>query len=94
VLGEMLELGPTSIELHREAGELAGRCSDLLVAVGGSPAAALAEAAAGIETHAAADAEQALEMLRRLLHAGDVVLVKGSRGIGLDRVVDGLREKG
>jgi UDP-N-acetylmuramoyl-tripeptide--D-alanyl-D-alanine ligase len=91
VLGEMLELGPTTIELHREAGELAGRCADLLVAVGGAPAAALAESAAGIETHAVADAEQALELLRRLLHAGDVVLIKGSRGIGLDRVVDGLR---
>jgi UDP-N-acetylmuramoyl-tripeptide--D-alanyl-D-alanine ligase len=93
VLGEMLELGPTSIELHREAGELAGRSADLLVAVGGAPAVALAESALGIEAHAVADAGQALELLRRLLHGGDVVLIKGSRGIGLDRVVDGLREK-
>jgi len=93
VLGEMLELGPTSVELHREVGELAGRCVDLLVAVGGPPARALAEAAIGIEVHAAADAGQALALLRGLLHDGDVVLVKGSRGIGLDRVVDGLREE-
>jgi len=93
VLGEMLELGRTSIELHREAGELAGRSADLLVAVGGAPARALAEAALGIEVHAVADADQALELLRRLLNEGDVVLIKGSRAIGLDRVVDGLREK-
>jgi len=91
VLGEMLELGPTSVELHREAGELAGRSADLLVAVGGPPARALAKAALGIETHAVANAAQALDLLRGLLHDGDVVLVKGSRGIGLDRVVDGLR---
>jgi UDP-N-acetylmuramoyl-tripeptide--D-alanyl-D-alanine ligase len=93
VLGEMLELGPTSIELHREVGELAGRCADLLVAVGGVAARALAEAALGIEVHAVADAGQALELLRRSLNQGDVVLIKGSRAIGLDRVVDGLREK-
>jgi UDP-N-acetylmuramoyl-tripeptide--D-alanyl-D-alanine ligase len=92
VLGEMLELGPTTTQLHREVGELAGRSTDLLVAVGGPPARALAEAAIGIEVHAVADAGQALALLRGLLHDGDVVLVKGSRGIGLDRVVDGLRE--
>lgn len=93
VLGEMLELGPASTDLHREAGELAGRCADLLVAVGGARARALAEAALGIEVHAVADAEQALGLLRRLLHGGDVVLIKGSRAVGLDRVVDGLRER-
>jgi UDP-N-acetylmuramoyl-tripeptide--D-alanyl-D-alanine ligase len=94
VLGEMLELGPTGIDLHRETGELAGRSADLLVAVGGAAAHALAESALGIEVHTVPDAEQALALLRRLLHGGDVVLIKGSRAIGLDRVVDGLRERG
>ena len=35
----------------------------------------------------------ALDLLRAILRPGDVVLVKGSRGIGLDRVVDGLLEE-
>ncbi len=38
----------------------------------------------------AADAEGATELLRRLLRTGDVVLVKGSRGVGLDRTVAAL----
>jgi UDP-N-acetylmuramyl pentapeptide synthase len=36
------------------------------------------------------DSDEATEVLRRLLEPGDVVLVKGSRGVGLDRTVDAL----
>ncbi len=90
VLGEMLELGPTSASLHREVGRRAAATADVVVAVGGSDAAELARAATGVETHRAATAAEALELVRGLLHPGDVVLVKGSRGVGLDAVVDGL----
>jgi UDP-N-acetylmuramoyl-tripeptide--D-alanyl-D-alanine ligase len=91
VLGEMLELGRDSLALHREVGLVAGGAADVVVAIGGPPAAALADAAAGAETHAVDDVAAALPLLAGLLRTGDVVLVKGSRGIGLDRLVDALR---
>jgi UDP-N-acetylmuramoyl-tripeptide--D-alanyl-D-alanine ligase len=91
VLGEMLELGPTAVAFHRRVGDRAGCIADVVIAVGGEPAAALAAAAGGLHV---ADAEAALATLRPLLRPGDVVLVKGSRAIGLDRLVDALREGG
>ncbi len=91
VLGEMLELGPTSPAFHREVGRQASSAADVVVAVGGESAAELARAANGVEAHHVATAPEALELLRGLLRPGDVVLVKGSRGIGLEAVVDGLR---
>ncbi len=95
VLGEMLELGQAAEAAHREAGAAAARAAEVLVAVGGPNARLLAEAARGTGLSAAAvhhaeDAASALELLRSLLEPGDVVLVKGSRGVALDLVVDGL----
>jgi UDP-N-acetylmuramyl pentapeptide synthase len=43
------------------------------------------------ESHAALDAEQAAELLEGLVGGGDTVLVKGSRGVGLERVTERLR---
>ncbi|MCJ7441017.1 MAG: hypothetical protein MUO25_05490, partial [Thermoanaerobaculaceae bacterium] len=77
--------------LHRGVGQAAATAANVVVAVGGERAAELARAADGIETHHVATAGEALDLLRRLLRPGDVVLVKGSRGIGLELVVDGLR---
>ena len=91
VLGEMLELGPTSPVLHREVGRMAAAAAEVVVAVGGPSAGELARAAAGVEAHHAATAREALDLLRGLLRPGDVVLVKGSRAVGLETVVDGLR---
>jgi UDP-N-acetylmuramoyl-tripeptide--D-alanyl-D-alanine ligase len=96
VVGEMLELGRKSRDLHFEAGrELAGRF-DLLVAVRGD-ASSLAEgalsgggAAAVVYAEDAAAAEGAL---RARLEPGDAIFVKGSRGVGLDRLVDALSPK-
>jgi UDP-N-acetylmuramoyl-tripeptide--D-alanyl-D-alanine ligase len=93
VLGEMLELGPASVTFHREVGRQAAGSADVVVAVGGTPAAELARAANGTEVHFAATAVEALDTVRTLIRPGDVVLVKGSRGIGLDLVVDGLLGK-
>jgi UDP-N-acetylmuramoyl-tripeptide--D-alanyl-D-alanine ligase len=97
VLGEMLELGAHAAALHRECGRAAHAAGlDLLVAVGGAPAQALAAEAIGsglplhcvvvVPDRAAATAE----VLKRV-RPGDLVLVKGSRGIGLDAVVDRLK---
>lgn len=92
VLGEMLELGPTAPALHRQVGELAGHAADMVLAVGPEHAAQVAAAAGRRCLGHVPDAAAALEVLGRLLQPGDVVLVKGSRGIALDRVVDGLLE--
>ncbi len=95
VLGEMYELGELSSEAHRQAGVEAAAASDLLVAVGEADAVRLAEAAreAGLENgcvHHVEDADRAADLLHRVLRSGDVVLVKGSRGVGLDRTVAAL----
>ncbi|MBF6606187.1 MAG: UDP-N-acetylmuramoyl-tripeptide--D-alanyl-D-alanine ligase [Chloroflexi bacterium] len=94
VLGEMLELGDTHEAGHRAVGAVAARIVDLLVVVGAG-ATPLAEAAREHPRLAgrvlqASDALAALALLRPLLEAGDVVLVKGSRGIALEAIVDTL----
>ncbi|MGE0041273.1 MAG: UDP-N-acetylmuramoyl-tripeptide--D-alanyl-D-alanine ligase [Vicinamibacterales bacterium] len=94
VLGEMLELGEQSAALHRQAGRAAAAAGlARLVTVGGAPARALGEAAVaaglapGAVSHAATSAEAA-GIIAGWLAPGDLVLVKGSRGIRTDAVVD------
>jgi UDP-N-acetylmuramoyl-tripeptide--D-alanyl-D-alanine ligase len=89
VLGEMLELGPEAPGLHREIGAHAAACDvDLLVCVG-ALAGAIADAFPG-ESHVVDDAPAAAELLRELVREGDTVLLKGSRGVGLERVLSAL----
>jgi UDP-N-acetylmuramoyl-tripeptide--D-alanyl-D-alanine ligase len=95
VLGEMLELGDAHESGHHEVGVAAGAVVELLVVVG-VDARGIVDGAleAGLEPgriHHVPDAEAALDTLRPRLRDGDVVLVKASRGIALDRLVDGLR---
>jgi UDP-N-acetylmuramoyl-tripeptide--D-alanyl-D-alanine ligase len=89
VLGDMLELGPEELRFHRQVGEHARRVGvDLLITVG-----ALAGEigrAFGPHAHAVSDAEQAAQRLRELLQEGDTVLVKGSRGVGLEVIAQAL----
>jgi UDP-N-acetylmuramoyl-tripeptide--D-alanyl-D-alanine ligase len=93
VLGDMLELGPAGEELHREAGERAAGRAEVVVAVGSRARELLAGArAAGLEAaalHAFADAEAARAAVE-LLAPGDAVLVKGSRGMRLEAVVEAV----
>lgn len=96
VLGEMLELGDQSVTLHRDVGIAASQAVDVLVTVGGNPAIAMADAAisAGLpptDVHHFASSDEAAPALGALLKRGDLVLVKGSRGVRTDRVVDRLR---
>jgi UDP-N-acetylmuramoyl-tripeptide--D-alanyl-D-alanine ligase len=94
VLGEMLELGDASDEGHRVVGEAAARTVDWLVVVGsGARRIGDGAIAAGLDPARVvrvADADAAREAVLPRLRDGDVVLVKASRGIGLDRLVDGL----
>jgi UDP-N-acetylmuramoyl-tripeptide--D-alanyl-D-alanine ligase len=97
ILGAMLELGEASEDGHRAVGEAAGRTVDWLVVVG-RDAAAIADGAvdAGLDpAHLtlAPDVDAVLATLPPRLRSGDVVLVKASRSIGLDRLVDGLRDE-
>lgn len=93
-LGEMLELGDRAIELHGRTGRLAAKL-DRLVTIGGEPARrlGLAAVAAGLAGDALAHCEtsdQAAELAVALVRPGDLVVVKGSRGIRTERVVDRL----
>lgn len=92
VLGDMLELGGLSTEAHREVGQTAARCADVLVGVGELAAVAVHEARrAGLaDAHTVPDNASALVLLRRLLRGGDVVLVKGSRALRMEEVVAAL----
>jgi len=89
VLGDMLELGPRAIEFHREIGVQADRLGvGLLVTVG--PLAAAMAPVFGREVHSVADAAEAAELVLGIVREGDVVLVKGSRGVGLEAVCQAL----
>lgn len=94
VLGEMLELGVHSTRLHEECGRVAaGVGLQRLITVGGDPARALSDAAvrsgmrSGDVSWTTASSEAA-ELIVSWLAPGDLVLVKGSRGIRTDAVVD------
>jgi UDP-N-acetylmuramoyl-tripeptide--D-alanyl-D-alanine ligase len=90
VLGDMLELGTGEAEAHREVGAEAARAGvDVLVTVG--PRAAAMTGRFGGEAHSVADAGAAASLARDLLRPGDVMLVKASRGIGLEAVAEALR---
>lgn len=97
VLGEMLELGAHADALHEECGGAAAAAGlNLLVAVGGDPARALAGAAVrgGMPADAVVyvtTSEQAADVALQRIRPGDLVLVKGSRGIGTDLVVTRLK---
>ena len=96
VLGEMLELGSSSHELHDACGRAAAAAGvSELVVIGGEPADGLAEGAiAGglsrAQIHRFADSASAAGEVQALVAAGDLVLVKGSRGTRTDIVVDRL----
>ncbi|MBE3072330.1 MAG: UDP-N-acetylmuramoyl-tripeptide--D-alanyl-D-alanine ligase [Acidobacteria bacterium] len=96
VLGEMLELGERSAALHAACGRAAASAGlDRLVTVGGEPARALGTAAigAGMSAQAVSHVPTSAAAVNRVLtfvRPGDLVLVKGSRGIHTDIVVDRL----
>jgi UDP-N-acetylmuramoyl-tripeptide--D-alanyl-D-alanine ligase len=96
VAGEMLELGEYAPELHAECGKAAAEAGiDIIVGVRGNArylvVAATDAAVPGVAAIFLPDAEAAGAWLKENLQAGDVVLVKGSRGVRLERAIDALQ---
>jgi UDP-N-acetylmuramoyl-tripeptide--D-alanyl-D-alanine ligase len=89
VLGDMRELGPEADRYHREIGALAADAGVGLMVAVGEHAGDYAVGYGG-DTREAADAEEAAAIVPALIEPGDVVLVKGSRGVGLERVTRAL----
>ena len=95
ILGDMLELGPEEEAYHAQVGQRAAELGFRVFGVG-SLASALTRAAqeAGAEAEHFADAgsvAQRAQQLRDNLQGQDLILVKGSRGVGLEVVVEALR---
>jgi UDP-N-acetylmuramoyl-tripeptide--D-alanyl-D-alanine ligase len=95
VLGDMLELGPTELDLHREVGRFAAGAGLSQLVCFGVRARALGEGAieAGMQRAQVGfteDPGEAVRMVAPRLGPGDVVLVKGSRGMKMERISDGL----
>jgi UDP-N-acetylmuramoyl-tripeptide--D-alanyl-D-alanine ligase len=94
--GEMRELGASSAELHREAGRFAAKTGkiDFIIGVAGDAAqiveGAVASGFSQAQTKFFATPEEAAEYLKNLLESGDLLLVKGSRGVKMERIVESL----
>ena len=90
VAGEMLELGPAAEEMHRRAGQhIAAKKIDVLIGVRGL-AQVMVDAAksAGVHAEFIATADEAGEWLAREARDGDVVLLKASRGVKLEKALE------
>jgi UDP-N-acetylmuramoyl-tripeptide--D-alanyl-D-alanine ligase len=94
----MLELGDFTEEAHRELGEKVGKLSiDLLITLGEeSPIVAESAIRYGLTPERAwvvGSHSEAVSILRRMIQKGDWILVKGSRRMAMEKIVEGLMEK-
>ena len=96
VLGPMLELGEYTAEGHKKVGRRAADVAQILVTVGELGATIGKEALdIGFDRDSlfmVGDDEQTIRLLEEILRAGDLVLVKGSRAVGMDRIVAAINE--
>jgi len=97
VLGDMLELGPDSEEAHKKAGERIGGMKWAHLFLLGEQAGHLAEGAkaAGMEAQnvrVVRNHQEVLEGLGKMVEEGDWILVKGSRRMHMERIIEGLVE--
>ena len=96
VLGDMLELGDQAEQAHDDIGSLAGKAADVVIALGEfAPRMVQSARRAGLPIERAVvveSAEQAVAAVTPLLTPQTQVLVKGSRGMRLERVVEQIRE--
>ncbi|MDP2654025.1 MAG: UDP-N-acetylmuramoyl-tripeptide--D-alanyl-D-alanine ligase [Candidatus Omnitrophota bacterium] len=96
VCGDMLELGGRSARLHRDIGRFVAHCGvDAVLSLGKLSEAVSREAkSAGVPVVARhfGSAEQLNQKLKEYLRPGDAVLVKGSRGMKMERIIDFLEK--
>ncbi|HPS53317.1 MAG TPA: UDP-N-acetylmuramoyl-tripeptide--D-alanyl-D-alanine ligase, partial [Phycisphaerae bacterium] len=95
IAGDMKELGPQSEDLHMQIGrEIGLRRPGLVIGVG-ELGTLLAKGAAkmGTETHCFPSVEEAVKEIPALLCDGDTILIKGSRAMGMERLIDSIRKK-
>lgn len=97
VIGDMLELGAEELQFHRDAGAAIPKSIDVVCGVG-TRSRALLDGARGAGFDDAqlrhfTDADAAGAFLRAFVQPGDLVLIKGSRGVGLDRAIAALQRE-
>jgi UDP-N-acetylmuramoyl-tripeptide--D-alanyl-D-alanine ligase len=92
LLGEMRELGAAEEEGHRQVGERAAACADLVLVLGerARPLYEAAQTTGAAEVRFLTSTQEAAPVLRDELQPGDYLLVKASRAVGLESVVDAL----
>ena len=92
ILGDMLELGKHTSDAHKQIGKFAKKCATVLIAVGprSKETAAAARAAGMKNVYEVDDAFAAAEMMQNLARAGDVLFIKGSQGMRMERAVKAL----
>ena len=94
ILGDMLELGEAEAMSHELVGRRAGDVADVLVTVGVRgrmiAEAALAAGMSSAVIHILPDAATTIQLLTEIIEPNDVILIKGSRGVQLDKVVTAL----
>ena len=94
VFGDMLELGATEVEEHREMGRAIGKAGvDALVGVGALAAETVKAAGRTAETRHFDDSAAAAAYVAGMARPGDIFLVKGSRGVALEKVVAALKDR-
>jgi UDP-N-acetylmuramoyl-tripeptide--D-alanyl-D-alanine ligase len=95
IAGEMLELGPEEASLHHEAGrEIGGLGADVLWGIRGLASEIVAGAReSGIEARFFENSDEAAAVLVNEIREGDLVLVKGSRGVATDKIVAAVKAK-
>lgn len=89
VLGDMLELGKYTIDEHKKIGRIAEKMVDLVIAVG-VRAKFLTEERKSEKFHWFPNSSQAAGFLKENIEPGDVILVKGSQGVRMEKVVEAL----
>ncbi|MEK9154747.1 MAG: UDP-N-acetylmuramoyl-tripeptide--D-alanyl-D-alanine ligase [Patescibacteria group bacterium] len=98
ILGDMLELGKYSIEAHESIGKLAAQSADILITVG-PRGKFMADSAiiSGLEKNKVLffdTAEEALNSIKKLLKKDDIILIKASHAVGLDKIVEEIKIAG
>lgn len=93
ILGDMLELGASAVDAHDKLAELIKRLPiDVFVAVGPLMAKVAEKLSDDRETYVFKDSEEAMGILSSICREGDTVLIKGSRGMKMERILEGKED--